>query len=131
MKCAFNGNFTRLNYIMLSREIWNYNENQSNDDGSVCHCLAIEISNELQEAECKIWRSHPVWFIDGNPIAGYSEQRRGVRLMFWSGADLDDQDLNVRGKRFKDASIFYSTGKEINTDSLKRWLRVSRVIQWD
>jgi hypothetical protein len=116
---------------MLSREIWNYNENQSNEDKSICHCLAIEIMNELQEAESKIWHSHPVWFIDGNPIVGYSKQRRGVRLMFWSGADFDDRDLNVRGKSFKDASIFYSNCNEINTDSLRRWLRMSRVIQWD
>ncbi|CAN5700879.1 hypothetical protein BH24ACI3_BH24ACI3_14450 [soil metagenome] len=33
-----------------------------------------------------IWHRHPVWFLDGNPIVGYSKLKAGIRLMFWSGA---------------------------------------------
>ncbi|MFM7857164.1 MAG: hypothetical protein ACKO96_35905, partial [Flammeovirgaceae bacterium] len=47
------------------------------------------------KAENKIWHSHPVWFLDGNPIVGYSKQKKGIRLMFWSGADFDEQHLNI------------------------------------
>jgi hypothetical protein len=51
--------------------------------------------------------------------------------MFWSGAGFDEDALNVRGKKFKDASIFYTTVAEVNTTDLKRWLKKSKEIQWD
>lgn len=51
--------------------------------------------------------------------------------MFWSGADFDEEGLNVVGKKFKDASVFYVDIKEINTSDIKRWLQKSRSIQWD
>ena len=51
--------------------------------------------------------------------------------MFWSGADFDEEKLNVAGRKFKDASIFYSTVEQINAKDLKRWLKKSSAIQWD
>jgi hypothetical protein len=51
--------------------------------------------------------------------------------MFWSGADFEESALNVRGEKFKDASIFYNNVAEIETEDLSRWLSKSRVIQWD
>ena len=54
-----------------------------------------------------------------------------MRLMFWSGADFEEDALNVRGAKFKDASIFYKTVAEINSVDLQRWLQKSVNIQWD
>jgi hypothetical protein len=51
--------------------------------------------------------------------------------MFWSGADFDEEALNVRGGKFKDASIFYTSLSEINTNDLIRWLQKSTELQWD
>ncbi|MCF8238097.1 MAG: DUF1801 domain-containing protein [Saprospiraceae bacterium] len=85
----------------------------------------------MKEAEEKIWHAHPVWFLEGNPIVGYSKEKAGIRLMFWSGADFDESGLNVRGKKFKDASIFYNQASEIDEDDLTRWLQKAREIQWD
>ena len=51
--------------------------------------------------------------------------------MFWSGADFDETGLNVIGKKFKDASVFYNEVDAINTRDLKRWLKKSIAIQWD
>lgn len=51
--------------------------------------------------------------------------------MFWSGADFEEERLNVKGEKFKDASIFYNHSSEIDADELKRWLEKSRAIQWD
>jgi hypothetical protein len=85
----------------------------------------------LSKSEGKIWHAHPVWFLAGNPIVGYSKQKAGLRLMFWSGAGFEEEKLNVRGNKFKDASIFYNTVEEINTEDLKRWLKKSKEIQWD
>jgi hypothetical protein len=72
-----------------------------------------------------------VWFLDGNPIVGYCRQKAGIRLMFWSGASFDEKGLNVRGAKFKDASVFYNAAADIPPKSLKRWLIKSRNIQWD
>lgn len=115
----------------MNKEIQSYNKSQSGDDKTICDLLANIIDSELSDAESKIWHAHPVWFLDGNPIVGYSKQKAGWRLMFWSGADFEEEALDVRGKKFKDASIFYTDAKQINKKDLKRWLKSSREIQWD
>lgn len=115
----------------MNKEIKAYNDKQKLDDKEICDRLATIIDNELTKAEGKIWHSHPVWFLDGNPIVGYSKQKAGIRLMFWSGADFEEEHLNVRGKKFKDASIFYNNVSDIESRDLKCWLQKSREIQWD
>lgn len=115
----------------MNEEIKEYNSKQSSEDNAICSLLAQTIDKELPEAESKIWHAHPVWFLEGNPIVGYSKQNAGWRLMFWSGADFEEDHLNVRGKKFKDASIFFTSVKEVNPKELKRWLKKSRDIQWD
>ena len=115
----------------MDAEILKYNENREPSDKDICDVLAGEIDRGLPGAESKIWHAHPVWFLDGNPIVGYSKQKLGIRLMFWSGADFDETALNVLGKKFKDASIFYMHTSEINKTALRRWLKKAKVIQWD
>ena len=116
---------------MMNKEISAYNSTQSLNDKEICEQLAIIIDHELTDADSKVWHAHPVWFLDGNPIVGYSKQKAGIRLMFWSGADFNEEDLNVRGEKFKDASIFYNNVSEINPKDLIIWLKKSREIQWD
>ena len=111
--------------------IQKYNKTQEPDVKDLCDVLAEEIDRGLPAAESKIWHGHPVWFLDGNPIVGYSKQKPGIRLMFWSGADFEEPGLNVVGKKFKDASVFYNDAAEINKTALRRWLKKSREIQWD
>jgi len=108
-----------------------YNNAQSTAYKKICTLLAEEIDNNLPEAENKIWHAHPVWFLDGNPIVGYSEIKAGIRLMFWSGASFEETGLQPGTGKFKDASITYISHKEINTKDLKRWLKKSKTIQWD
>lgn len=115
----------------MNPDIINYNNAQSEGDIAICELLFQEINRGLPEAENKIWHGHPVWFLEGNPIAGYSKQKKGIRLMFWSGADFEEEALSVRGDKFKDASIFYNSVDEINSDELQHWLEKSREIQWD
>lgn len=115
----------------MNTEIKSYNDQQTAGDKEICNLLATVIDKVLSEAENKIWHAHPVWFLDGNPIVGYSKQKKGIRLMFWSGADFDEENLNVRGKKFKDASRFYNDVSEVKTNDLIRWLKKSKEIQWD
>ena len=108
-----------------------YNKALTPSDRKIANLLAKEIDKHLPEAESKIWHAHPVWFLDGNPIVGYSKQKPGIRLMFWSGADFGEPGLNVLGKKFKDASVFFNDVKDVDTSALRRWLGQAREIQWD
>jgi hypothetical protein len=115
----------------MNKEIKTYNGQQAIEDKQICDRLATIIDTELSEAESKIWHAHPVWFLNGNPIVGYSKQKPGIRLMFWSGADFEEDALDVKGEKFKDASVFYNDISEIETKDVSRWLKKSRKIQWD
>jgi len=115
----------------MKEDIKTYNDKQTPDHQAICNLLAHTINNELTEADCKIWHTHPVWFLDGNPVAGYSKQKAGIRLMFWSGADFEEEKLTAGTGKFKDASIWYTSTDHINLTDLKQWLKKSREIQWD
>jgi uncharacterized protein YdhG (YjbR/CyaY superfamily) len=117
--------------MLMKEEIQAYNNGLNPSEKDICDLLQATIDHELPHAENKIWHGHPVWFLEGNPIAGYSKQKKGIRLMFWSGADFNEDELSVRGKKFKDASIFYNDVAEVNTEDLKRWLSKSEEVQWD
>lgn len=120
-----------LHMKMTHTTISAYNAAQTKTDREICQLLRTEIDRGLKSPEAKIWHGAPVWFLDGNPIVGYSKQKSGVRLMFWSGASFDENDLNVRGEKFKDASIFYTKVEQVSSKDLKRWLKKSKDIQWD
>ena len=115
----------------MNPETRQYNAQHEPDYREVCDLLAREIGKGLPEGENKIWHAHPVWFLDGNPIVGYSKQKPGIRLMFWSGADFEEPGLNVLGKKFKDASVFYNHVSEIKKSDLRLWLQRAREVQWD
>lgn len=115
----------------MNKEIEQYNNKQIESDKEICDLLVKIIYHELTEAESKLWHAHPVWFLNGNPIVGFSKQKKGIRLMFWSGLDFNEDKLNMKGGKFKDASIFYNDVTDIIPEDLKRWLEKSREIQWD
>lgn len=113
------------------KEIRVYNASLAKQEESICDRLAEVINQNLTGAESKVWHRHPVWFLEGNPIVGYSKEKRGIRLMFWSGQGFNEDKLDVRGEKFMDASIFYNDLDEINVHDLKRWLEKSQKVQWD
>jgi hypothetical protein len=114
----------------MNSEIKAYNDSQSVSDSAVCNLLASTIDTNLYQAESKIWHAHPVWFLDGNPIVGYSKLKDGIRLLFWSGQSFDEPHLKNEGK-FKAAEIRYASIEQISTSDLKRWLEKATAIQWD
>ncbi len=114
----------------LHKDIVAYNNALSPEENAVGELLAEEINNNLSGAEHKIWHRHPVWFLDGNPIAGYSKLKGGIRLLFWSGQSFDEPGLLPEGS-FKAAEARYTSAEEVNLKDLKRWLVKSKKIQWD
>ncbi len=78
---------------MINSETKAYNNKQSAADKKICNLLAAEINKTLKDAENRIWHTHPVWFIEGNPLVGYSKLKDSIRLLFWSGQSFDEPGL--------------------------------------
>jgi hypothetical protein len=114
----------------MDTDIQKYNDAQSDEDRKICNSLTKEICINLPKAENKIWHAHPVWFLNENPIVGYSKLKNCIRLLFWSGQSFDEESLQKEGS-FKAAEIRYTSVKEINSKDLKRWLKKAKEIQWD
>lgn len=114
----------------MNSEITAYNDSQTADDKKICDLLSSEINVFLHEAENKIWHRHPVWFLDGNPVVGYSKLKDSVRLLFWSGQSFEETGLQNEGS-FKAAEARFTHVDQINIEDLKRWLEKARNIQWD
>jgi hypothetical protein len=112
-------------------DIQKYNNNQIGENYLICSLLSEIIMENFPEAENKIWHAHPVWFLDGNPILGYSKLKSGIRFMFWSGASFEEEELKLGTGKFKDASILFKDVNQINEEKIIRWIQKSKRIQWD
>jgi hypothetical protein len=116
---------------MVNHDTLTYNSSLSAADKKIGSRLAEIIDSELADAENEIWHAHPVWFLSGNPIVGYSKLKDGIRLMFWSGASFDEANLKPGTGKFKDASVRYADADQIVESDVRRWLKMARTIQWD
>jgi hypothetical protein len=114
----------------MDKTIVEYNKQQTGEFKEICAILAKEFKEALPEAESKVWHGHPVWFFDGNPVAGYSVLKESVQVLFWSGQSFDEPGLEDEGT-FKASQIRYTDKDQINTTDLKRWLKKAEDIQWD
>lgn len=114
----------------MTKTISSYNNSLSGQDKKISKILKKEIDANLSGAESKIWHGHPVWFLDGNPIVGYSKLKDCVRLLFWSGQSFKSKGLTPEGS-FKAAEARYTDVEQINPKTLKNWLNESKKIQWD
>lgn len=114
----------------MNTAIQAYNDQQDSTRRDICQLLASEIQKGMTGAESKIWHGAPVWFLDGNPIVGYSNRKDSVQLLFWSGQSFDEPGLQVEGS-FKAAEARYADPTQVDPEALQRWLQKSHVIQWD
>lgn len=114
----------------MHKDIQDYNAALTGEDKTICDTLAHAIIEALPEAEYKIWHRSPVWFLNGNPVAGYAKLKNCVQLLFWSGRSFEEEGLEDEGS-FKAAEKRYTSADQINTKDLARWLKKSREIQWD
>ena len=96
----------------------------------VCIKLCDLINQKLKNATSKMYHGAPVWFIDENPIVGYSKKKNGIALLFWSGQSFSNKGLCSIGN-FKAAEKVYTKIEEINENELNKWLDEALSIQWD
>ena len=82
----------------MHKDISAYNRAQTKQWKDICTKLAKEIDAGLPKTvESKIWHRTAVWFLEGNPLVGYSVRKDSVQLLFWSGQSFDEPGLSPAG----------------------------------
>lgn len=114
----------------MHKDIAAYNRAQAKEWKGICGELAKQVDSGLPKAESKIWHRTAVWFLEGNPVVGYSVRKKGVQLLFWSGQTFKEVGLKKEGS-FNAAEKYYAEKSDINAKDLKRWLKKAAKIQWD
>ena len=107
-----------------------YHAAQAPEDRAICDALRSAIDRALPDAEAKVWHAHPVWFLNGNPITGYSKLKSCIQLLFWSGQAFAAPGLSPEGS-FKAAEARYRSVAEIDAAALDLWLAEARGGQYD
>ena len=115
---------------MVDDSISRFHKKLEPADRDTCEILRDMIDQELPDAESKIWHAHPVWFLDGNPVVGYSKLKDCVRLLFWGGQSFEAGGVKPEGK-FKAAEVRYTDHNQIDASLLAQWLHEARHVQWD
>ena len=114
----------------MGKAIIKYNNAFGAADKAIAKKLAIEFDRALTKAESKVWHRTAVWFLDGNPIVGYSKRKAGMAVLFWSGQSFKTKGLTKEGS-FKAAEKIYTDVTEIKAMVLRAWLKEAKTIQWD
>ena len=114
----------------MQADIAQYHAGLPAHERHVCIHLAEHINRYLLDASAKVWHGHPVWFIEDNPIVGYSKQKQCIQLLFWSGQSFDEPSLKAEGK-FKAAAFYLNDVADLPVDQLQRLLEKATTIQWD
>lgn len=110
--------------------ISDYNAKLPEPRKTICNKLFDIIQKYLDDSIPKLYHGSPVWFINENPIVGYSDKKDGIALLFWSGQSFLTMGLKPIGK-FKAAEYVYHTENEIESGLLKKWIEEAKDIQWN
>lgn len=114
----------------MPTDIEKYNKALNKAERDIAAELLSRIKKNLPKADGKVWHGHPVWFIDGNPVVGYSLKKSGIEVLFWSGQSFDSPALRPVGK-FKAAGMSVPSLEQLDTKELTACLKSAKTIQWD
>lgn len=99
-----------------------YSKDQPPSFRTMCDRLRELIDSAMPKATSKVWHGSPVWFIDDNPVVGYSATAKSVNLLFWNGLAFDEPDLKPVGK-YGAAQAVFASYDDIDTAVIHRWLK--------
>jgi hypothetical protein len=107
-----------------------YSRVQSPAFGTMCNQLRKLIDANIPKATSKVWHGSPVWFLDENPVVGYSTTAKSVNLLFWNGRALEEPSFKPVGKYGAAQAVFSGAG-EIDPKLVRRWLVKARTDVFD
>ena len=114
--------------VMTGQDIIEYNQGLASAERELAESLAALFASKLLTAEAKVWHGHPVWFVDGNPVCGYSLKKAGLEVLFWSGKSFKTSGLRPIGK-YQAAGIAVETQEDL--DKVEAFMAEATKIQWD
>lgn len=91
----------------------------------LCNRLRELIDPALPHASSKIWHGSPVWFLEDNPVVGYTATAKSVNLLFWNGQAFKEPALKPVGK-YRAAQAVFGDVAEIVPTVIRRWLKKAR-----
>ena len=115
---------------MKNTDIIKYNDSQTAAAAQICQLLMDAIDNDLPGATSKIYHGSPVWFIDDNPVVGYSATKKAVNLLFWNGQAFDEPGLKPLGN-YRAAQATFADAAEIAPTAVRRWLKKAKADVFD
>jgi hypothetical protein len=98
-----------------------YSQAQPPSFRTICDRLRELIDAALPKATSKVWHGSPVWFVDDNPVVGYSASAKSVNLLFWNGQALGEADFKPVGK-YGAAQAVFAAADDIDSVVVRRWL---------
>jgi hypothetical protein len=107
-----------------------YSEAQPPPLRAICDALRKLIDTALPAATSRVWHGSPVWFIDDNPVVGYSATAKTAKLLFWNGQAFDEAGLTPVGK-YRAAQAVFAKAAEIDPKVIARWLAKARTDVFD
>jgi len=113
---------------MTAADIIEYNQGLAAAERELAEALVELFASTLPTAEAKVWHGHPVWFVDGNPVCGYSLKKAGLEVLFWSGKSFKTSGLRPIGK-YQAAGIAVETQEDLN--KVEAFMAEATKIQWD
>ncbi len=114
----------------IADDIRDFNKKLGSEELAIANALCELIEKNLPLAAGKVWHGHPVWFIGGNPIVGYSLKKSGIEMLFWSGQSFKASGLRALGK-FKAAALSMPTLSGLDAKVIGAYLDEAKAIQWD
>ena len=113
---------------MTATDIIEYNQALAGTQQVSAEQLAKLFGASLPTAEAKVWHGHPVWFLDGNPVCGYSLKKAGLEVLFWSGKSFKTVGLRPIGK-YQAACIAVEGAEDVA--KVETFMAEAKSIQWD
>ena len=113
---------------MTATDIAEYNQALAGTQQNIAEQLVDLFAASLPTAEAKVWHGHPVWFLDGNPVCGYSLKKAGIEVLFWSGKSFKTAGLRPIGK-YQAAGI--SVEADVDVAKVATFMAEAQSIQWD
>ena len=114
--------------VMTAADIIEYNQGLAAAERELAEALVALFASKLSTAEAKVWHGHPVWFVDGNPVCGYSLKKAGLEVLFWSGKSFKTAGLRPIGK-YQAAGIAVETQEDLK--KVEAFMPEATKIQWD
>lgn len=111
-------------------DIHEYNNSLEESHKATAIELQKVIERTIPKAEGKVWHGHPVWFLEGNPLVGYSVKKSGMELLFWSGKSFTKPGLTPVGN-YQAAGVNGLTPGSLDENPIEAWLQEAVKIQWD